>query len=85
MKRKKYDWSLLLLSIPCLMSSIIRIILNKWSGSLNYYLELFMLALPTIAVVVVAIILFKPQKEIRLKIFKKLFLLRERLRKPKNL
>lgn len=85
MKRKTDDWSLLLLSIPCLMSSIIRIILNKWSGSLNHYLELFMLALPTIAVVVVAIILFKPQKEIRLKIFKKLFLLRESLRKPKNL
>lgn len=54
MKRKKYDWTLLLLSIPCIIS-VIRYNLYKGSENMSFSSDLFMTMLPTICVIVIGI------------------------------
>lgn len=56
MKRRIDDWTLLLLTIPCIMISIIRYNISKGSANMNFSLELFLTVLPTIGVIAVAII-----------------------------
>ena len=54
MKRKTDDWSLLLLSIPCIISAI-RYYLYKGSENMSFSSDLFMTMLPTICVIVIGI------------------------------
>ena len=54
MKRKKYDWTLLLLRIPCIIS-VIRYNLYKGSENMSFSSDLFMTMLPTICVIVIGI------------------------------
>ena len=54
MKRKTDDWTLLLLSIPCIIS-VIRYNLYKGSENMSFSSDLFMTMLPTICVIVIGI------------------------------
>lgn len=54
MKRKTDDWTLLLLSIPCIIS-VIRYYLYKGSENMSFSSDLFMTMLPTICVIAIGI------------------------------
>lgn len=56
MNRKTDNWTLLLLSIPCIMISIIRYNLYKGSKNISFSSDLFLTMLPTICVIVIAIV-----------------------------
>lgn len=54
LKRETEDWTLLLLSIPCIIS-VIRYNLYKGSANMSFSSDLFLTMLPTISVIAIGV------------------------------